>query len=82
MHRRRMLQEARKYVDLRWGDLVNDEYTLDGPKLEFIYFGELPMRVQMGWYGYRPLAVSERRDDLYTFLQWTFKNESDLFGGK
>lgn len=81
IHRRRILQEARKYVDLRWGDYVDGTWQLNDPKLDFIYFGELPMRVHTSWYrAYTPVAVSEHRDSLWTFLRRTFQNVTDIFG--
>lgn len=80
LHRRRMLQQARKYVNLRRGAFVDGNYQHDGPKLDFINIGELPIRVRRGWYyGWRPLAASERRDDLWTFLRRTLQNVRDLF---
>jgi hypothetical protein len=50
-HRRRMLIEGRRYVDLR--------HEKDGPKLMFLYIGMLPMNVKLGWYGY-PCDCSDR----------------------
>ena len=70
MHRRRMLKQANKYVNLRYED---------GPKLKFLYFGQLPMEVKFGWYGWRAVAVTEYRDDAYTMLQRMFKKTGDLF---
>jgi hypothetical protein len=71
-HRRRVLQHAYRYVNTFW-------YRY-GPQLDFIYFGEIPMRVRLGYYGYRAIAVSERRDDLWTFLHRKFQKEDDSFG--
>ncbi|KPI43948.1 uncharacterized protein AB675_6240 [Cyphellophora attinorum] len=71
-HRRRVLQHAYRYVNTFW-------YKY-GPMLDFIYFGEIPMRVRLGYYGYRPIAISERRDDLWTFLHRKFQKEDDSFG--
>jgi hypothetical protein len=73
-HRRRMLIEGRRYVDLR--------YEEDGPKLEFLYIGMLPMNVKLGWYGYRAVAATERRDDCWNLLRRIFHGEEDLFTQK
>jgi hypothetical protein len=71
IHRRRMLLEAEKYVALRY---------CNGPKLDALYFGELPMSIKTGsWGGYRPVAMTEARGDCYTFLNRTFKGQHDLF---
>ena len=70
MHRHKMLQQANKYVNLRYNG---------GPKLEFLCFGKLPMEVKLGWYGWRAIAVTEKRDEAYTMLNRMFKGAGDLF---
>lgn len=72
IHRRRILQLGNKYVNLRYKG---------GPKLEFLYFGQLPMEVTHGWYGYRARAVTERRDECYALLQRMFKRKYARFTG-
>lgn len=72
-HRQKMLRQATKYVDLRYRG---------GPKLEFLYIGQLPMQVKLGWYGWRAHAVTNGRESGWTMLQRMFKGTGDLFSDK
>lgn len=64
-HRQRMLDEAKKYIDVM-------------PKLQWLYFGQIPMGVvsdQRGPKTVRPLF--EERDDCYTLLKRMFGGTPD-----
>lgn len=71
IHRRRILKEANRYVNLRY------KHNLSGPRLEMLYLGQLPIKIVQGWWG-KPVAMAttEQRDDCWTWLSREFRGRA------
>jgi hypothetical protein len=77
-HRRRMLLEGNRYARLRL-PYVKPE----GPALEYLLIGQLPMKLTEGWAGVpKAIAMTEKRveyDKIDTFLNNLFRGHEQIF---
>ncbi|KPI39958.1 uncharacterized protein AB675_11254 [Cyphellophora attinorum] len=68
-HLERMLKQGNEYVSIR---------NQSGPKLDFVYCGQIPMRVETGSAGCSAVPATNGRDSLTQFLRKTFRTGNAL----